>query len=279
MSNFFAVFFLASATRGTSVRRRLCTFISDQARDDAADAASCIETNHPSFVKRMLPSHVSSCFWLVCRVQKLRMWQKMKSVNLMFQHASEWYPFLSNGSMKSVNGHACIPHSSVVQWNLKTQGYTCVRAISSILEQVLYEALVYPKTYIAWQWPSRVTWNQYTKNHSCMALHEGACCTHAHQACLWLLVGVCRCCAFFAHLSHWSWNEFHMLKDKVYHVYWYVTHSKTMAGHMACMLCIWESSTMSSVNITARHGHTHNTMHTHLVCSTLPFPYINYTTP
>eukprot|EP00250_Pteridium_aquilinum_P012772 c20932_g1_i1 orf=114-887(+) len=81
-----------SSTRGSSVRRRWCTFISDQARDDAADAASCIETNHPSFVKRMLPSHVSSCFWLglplsFCKAHLPKSDQYMKLVN---EEGEEW---------------------------------------------------------------------------------------------------------------------------------------------------------------------------------------------
>ncbi|MCO5599512.1 hypothetical protein L7F22_053618 [Adiantum nelumboides] len=78
--------------RGASVRQRWCTFISDQARDDAADAVSCIGTSHPSFVKRMLPSHVSSCFWLglplsFCKAHLPKNDQYMK---LVTEQGEEW---------------------------------------------------------------------------------------------------------------------------------------------------------------------------------------------
>ncbi|MCO5582950.1 hypothetical protein L7F22_036853 [Adiantum nelumboides] len=78
--------------RGASVRQRWCTFISDQARDNAADAVSCIETSHPSFVKRMLPSHVSSCFWLglplsFCKAHLPKNDQYMK---LVTEQGEEW---------------------------------------------------------------------------------------------------------------------------------------------------------------------------------------------
>lgn len=81
-----------SAPRGASVRRQWCSFISEQARDDAADAASCMETSHPSFVKRMLPSHVSSCFWLglplsFCKAHLPKHDQYMKLVN---EQGEEW---------------------------------------------------------------------------------------------------------------------------------------------------------------------------------------------
>ncbi|KAI5076393.1 hypothetical protein GOP47_0008458 [Adiantum capillus-veneris] len=78
--------------RGASVRQRWCSYISDQARDAAADAVSCIETSHPSFVKRMLPSHVSSCFWLglplsFCKAHLPKHDQYMKLVN---EQGKEW---------------------------------------------------------------------------------------------------------------------------------------------------------------------------------------------
>lgn len=81
-----------SATRGASIRRRCCTFVSDKARDEAADAASSIETGHPSFVKRMLPSHVSSCFWLglplsFCKAHLPKSDQFMKLIN---ENGEEW---------------------------------------------------------------------------------------------------------------------------------------------------------------------------------------------
>ncbi|KAH7444591.1 hypothetical protein KP509_02G084400 [Ceratopteris richardii] len=80
------------SARSSSVRRRWCSYISDQARDDAADAASRIEVNHPSFVKRMLPSHVSSCFWLglplsYCKAHLPKNDQYMKLVN---EEGEEW---------------------------------------------------------------------------------------------------------------------------------------------------------------------------------------------
>eukprot|EP00249_Psilotum_nudum_P031530 c4574_g1_i1 orf=143-847(-) len=50
-----------SLSRGVNIRRRC---ISGHAIEEAAHVAENVKTSYPSFVKRMLPSHVSSCFWL-----------------------------------------------------------------------------------------------------------------------------------------------------------------------------------------------------------------------